>query len=58
MVKFDRTELTSYIYHVLGIKYGNVTLTISGNLMDGKVFEGSDTIKVIRGGRRRLEWAN
>jgi heparosan-N-sulfate-glucuronate 5-epimerase len=58
MVKFNRTELTSYIYNVLEIKYGNVTLTISGNLMDGKVFEASDTIKVIRGGRHRLERAN
>ena len=34
MVKFNRTELTSYIYQVLGIKHGNIMLTISGNLMD------------------------
>jgi hypothetical protein len=47
MVKFNRTELTSYIYHDLGIKYGDVTLTISGNLTDGTPFEGSDTIRVI-----------
>jgi hypothetical protein len=47
MVKFNRTALTSYIYDVLGIKYGDVTLTISGNLTDGTLFEGIDTIKVI-----------
>jgi hypothetical protein len=47
MVKFNRTELTSHIYHVLGITYGNVMLRISGNLTDGTPFEGSDTIRVI-----------
>jgi hypothetical protein len=47
MVKFNRTELTSHIYHVLGITYGNVMLRITGNLTDGTPFEGSDTIRVI-----------
>jgi len=47
MVKFNMTELTSYIRHVLGIKYGNVTLTITGNLTDGTTFEGEDTVKVL-----------
>jgi hypothetical protein len=50
MVKFNRTALTSYIYHALEIKYGNVTLTLSGNLIDGTPFKGSDTIKIIFGG--------
>jgi len=58
MVKFNKTELTSYIYQVLGIKHGNIMLTISGNLMDGETFEGSDTIKVIRGRRRRPKWTD
>jgi len=49
-VKFNRKALTSHIYHTLGIMYGNVTLTITGNLTDGTMFEGSDTIKVIFGG--------
>jgi len=57
MVKFNRTELISYLHHVLRIKHGNVMLTISGNLIDGRVFEGSDAIKVIRGGRRRPRWS-
>jgi len=50
MVKFNRTALTSHIYHTLGIKYGNVTLKITGNLTDGTPFEGKDTIRVIFGG--------
>jgi len=45
-VKFNWTELIPYIYHVLGIKYGNVTLTVTGELFDGTPFEGSDTIWV------------
>jgi len=47
MVKFNRAALTSYIYHDLGITYGNVTLTITGNLTDETPFEYSDTIRVI-----------
>ena len=46
MVKFNRTTLTSHIYHTLGIEYGNVTLTITGQLTDGTPFEGSDVIMV------------
>lgn len=49
-VKFNRTELTSYIYYVLGIKYGNITLTITGKLTDGTLLEGSDIIEVFFGG--------
>lgn len=46
MVKFNMTELTSYI-RLQGIKYGNVTLKITGNLTDGTQFEGEDTVKVL-----------
>jgi hypothetical protein len=50
MVQFNRTELTAHIYHVSGIIYGNVTLTITGQLADETMFEGSDTIEVMFGG--------
>ena len=50
MVKFNRAALTSHIYHALGIRHGNGTLTITGQLTDGTTFEGSDTIKVMFGG--------
>jgi len=46
MVKFNRTEVSKYICDVQNIKYGNVTLTIKGELYDGTLFEGSDVIKV------------
>ena len=47
MVKFNRTEVASWVYIDLGIEYGNVTLTISGQLFDGTPFEGIDTVKVL-----------
>jgi hypothetical protein len=50
IAKFNRTALTSHVYHVLGIKYGTVRLTISGSLDDGTPFEGSNMIKVIFAG--------
>jgi parallel beta-helix repeat protein len=50
MVQFNRTELTAQIYHVSGIIYGNVTLTITGQLTDETPFESSDNIKVLFGG--------
>jgi len=46
MVKLNRTEASKYICDVQNIKYGNVTLTIKGELYDGTTFEGSDTIRV------------
>ncbi len=46
MAKFDRAEATKYITDVLEIEYGNVTLTITGEVA-GIPFEGSDTIKVL-----------
>ena len=46
MVKFNRTEVASWISDELGIQYGDITLTIIGGLFDGTPFEGSDTIRV------------
>lgn len=46
MVKFNRTEVSQYICDVQKILYGNVTLTIKGELSDGTTVEGSDTIRV------------
>ena len=46
MVKFNRTMVSDFILSK-GITYGNVTLTISGNLTDGTPFEGTDVIKVL-----------
>jgi len=47
MVKFSRAETILYIYDVQKIKYGNVTLNLSGELNDGTPFEGSDVIMVM-----------
>jgi parallel beta-helix repeat protein len=44
MVKFNRTAVTDFILSE-GIKHGNVTLTITGRLYDGTLFEGSDVIR-------------
>ena len=46
MVKFNRTQLDAFIYHVFGIRYGQVTLKITGQLFERAPFEGSDTISV------------
>ncbi len=46
MVKFDRAEVISYIRDVHGTKFGNVQLTVTGELYNGIRFEGSGTIKV------------
>jgi hypothetical protein len=45
MVKFNRTALVQYIV-AQGIEYANVTLAVKGQLNDGTIFMGSDTIKV------------
>jgi hypothetical protein len=47
MVKFDRSEVEDYI----GVPQESIELTISGKLMDGIPFEGSDTIRVIDPGK-------
>ncbi|MDH5451100.1 MAG: hypothetical protein OEX77_09455 [Candidatus Bathyarchaeota archaeon] len=43
MVKFNRTVVGEFIV-AQGITYGNVTLTITGEI-DGELFEGSDIIR-------------
>jgi parallel beta-helix repeat protein len=45
MVKFNMTAVSEFMLSK-GIKYGNVTLTITGKLNDGTVFDGSDIIRV------------
>ncbi|WP_282941040.1 X2-like carbohydrate binding domain-containing protein [Paenibacillus sp. RC67] len=42
-VKFDRQK----VIEALGHANGNITLSISGSLIDGKSFAGSDTMRVI-----------
>jgi parallel beta-helix repeat protein len=49
MVEFDRATVQSFIYNQ-GIRYGDVALTISGELVDGTPFEGTDIIFVNHGG--------
>lgn len=50
MVKFDRSEVISYILVNVDIedKFTTITLTITGTLNDRTPFEGSDTIKILR----------
>jgi hypothetical protein len=45
MVKFNRTAVSELMLSQ-GIRYGNVTLTVTGRLYDGIMLEGSDTIRV------------
>jgi len=45
MLKFNRTAVSEFILSK-GIMYGNVTLTLTGQLYNGTSFEGSDTIMV------------
>lgn len=44
-VKFERTAVSGLILSE-GIMWDSVTLTVSGRLADGTMFEGSDTIRV------------
>ena len=63
MVKFDRAEVASYILANVNMtklheeRFMTMTLTITGKLNDGTVFQGSDTIRIMmpmpRGGGRR-----
>jgi hypothetical protein len=45
MVKFNRTVVSEFILSK-GIVYGNVTLTLTGQLYNGTIFAGSDMILV------------
>ena len=51
MVKFDRATLQSWIYQSAGMR-SDVPLTLTGKLLDGTQFEGTDTISVFWTGRR------
>lgn len=55
MVKFDRAEVIRYIRDAQGIKYGDVTLTVTGELYDGPIFEGSGTIRARMPGDVNLD---
>ncbi|MBI5100026.1 MAG: right-handed parallel beta-helix repeat-containing protein [Nitrospirae bacterium] len=48
MVKFDRQILIDYL-SAIDQSSKEVTLTVSGELIDGLLFEGSDTIFIING---------
>jgi hypothetical protein len=52
MVKFDRAAVQSRVGgttdYVEGTKFYDYTITITGELTDGTLFEGEDTIKVIQ----------
>jgi hypothetical protein len=52
MAKFDRATLQStldgIIDYVEGVKFYDLTLTVTGELVDGPLFEGTDTITVIK----------
>ncbi len=47
MMKFNRTEVASWIGDDLGIQYGDITLAITGELVDGTPFEGTGMIRVL-----------
>jgi len=53
VVKFDRDAVQDLI-EGMGLKYpANVELKVTGQLYDGTRFEGSNTIKVIKGARSK-----
>jgi hypothetical protein len=53
MVKFERSKVISYILskvnvtELIGKRFIKITLVITGYLNDGKLFQGSDIIKII-----------
>jgi len=54
MVKFDRQDLIIYLESVVGvIPPDDIPLTVTGELKDGRRFEGTDTIRVIDEGKKK-----
>jgi len=51
MVKFDRATLESWIYQNVGMQH-EISLTITGELTDGTLFDGTDTINVLWQGHK------
>lgn len=52
MAKFDRSEVQEML--VEREELGDVELTVSGELVDGSIFEGTDTIRVVdKGGKKK-----
>jgi len=51
MAKFDRSEVQEML--VEREELGDVELTVTGELTDGTIFEGTDTIKVIDKGKKK-----
>jgi hypothetical protein len=49
MVKFDRAAVQQFILDNVPIeaKFMTTTLTVTGRLNDGTLFQGSDTVKII-----------
>jgi len=47
MVKFDR----QLVINALGTTTGDISMTVTGQLADGRSFTGTDTIKVINSGK-------
>ncbi len=51
MVKFDRIALRDHLGEIdvsEASRFYDISLTVSGKLLDGTSFEGSDTIAVLR----------
>jgi hypothetical protein len=49
LVKLSRNETQEMLQDVEGL----VELTVSGTLIDGTEFEGTDTIRIVRGGSKK-----
>jgi len=54
MAKFNRTRVSEYTISE-GIMHGNVALTLTGQLTDGTLFEGSKVIRVMMPGDANID---
>ena len=53
MVKFDMQDLIIFLEFVIGvIPPEEIPMTVTGELKDGRRFEGGDTVRVIEGGNK------